>query len=441
MTFHHFLRHFILLQLAPFCANRRLQFQEHQVAIDINRSIVNAIHASDDVFGIADTREVMHTNGSTFSDTADMLEKDDVSGISDTQDVISLELDDVPGIADKQKAPAMQKDGSTFSDSTHTLEKDDVFGIADTHELIHTSGSTLLELDIVSGLADQQKKPRLMLKKQLTQNVVMIGNPGTGKSTLLNGIIGKVAFNSGVSWGTGMTYQLDMRTVKGVRYMDTPGLSDVAMRKKAAVAIKEAMRQGGEFQLFFVVTLQAGRISPEDKTTIKLVIDAVPDVKANNYSIIINKIPPKTLTKMKDRNGLGEKKVRTQLMHELPRQTQHFYFNEYRRELDDVDNAKWEIHKDLASFIRSAPKAIVNPANVKDIKENEFEQIKEDLERQLTELRQNAKKQEEAMRASERRHSQAMREQHRQSQQTIREISRNAQPQRRKRWCIGLCVG
>ena len=57
-------------------------------------------------------------------------------------------------------------------------------------------------------------------------NFLLIGNPGTGKSTILNGLIGRLAFKSGVSYGSGMTYQFDVVKEGQHQYMDTPGLSD-----------------------------------------------------------------------------------------------------------------------------------------------------------------------------------------------------------------------
>merc|ERR1712107_927651 len=98
-------------------------------------------------------------------------------------------------------------------------------------------------------------------------NLVMVGNPGTGKSTLLNGLIGKYEFKSGVSFGKGLTSRLDKHEHNNVVYMDTPGLADTEMREEAATAIHEAMMQGGNYKIIFVVNLEAGRVSPEDVTT------------------------------------------------------------------------------------------------------------------------------------------------------------------------------
>lgn len=57
-------------------------------------------------------------------------------------------------------------------------------------------------------------------------NYLMIGNPGTGKSTILNCLLGRPAFQSGISYGSGMTYQFDVVEDGSHKYMDTPGLSD-----------------------------------------------------------------------------------------------------------------------------------------------------------------------------------------------------------------------
>ena len=85
-----------------------------------------------------------------------------------------------------------------------------------------------------------------------------------------------------------MTYQLDKERHNGITYLDTPGLADVKIREKAAKEITRALKLGGVYQVFFVFTLESGRVRPEDVTTIKLVLESAPDIK--RFSLIINKL-------------------------------------------------------------------------------------------------------------------------------------------------------
>ena len=117
---------------------------------------------------------------------------------------------------------------------------------------------------------------------------LFIGNPGVGKSALANCIAKAVLFQSGINFGKGMTCQLDAREHKGITYLDTPGLDNTKMRRDAAHAITAGLKKNGLYQIFFVVTLESGRLRATDLTTIKLVLEHVPDI--TSYSLIINKL-------------------------------------------------------------------------------------------------------------------------------------------------------
>ena len=124
----------------------------------------------------------------------------------------------------------------------------------------------------------------------MAASIIVIGNPGAGKSTILNGLAGEVLFKSGISIGDGLTYQLDERENSRGTFFDTPGLADNTHREAAGKAISTALRKGGNFKILFFVMTESGRIVRQDVTTLRLVLDAAPEIK-NHYGIVINKLP------------------------------------------------------------------------------------------------------------------------------------------------------
>ena len=200
---------------------------------------------------------------------------------------------------------------------------------------------------------------------------LFIGNPGVGKSTLINCLAEKVLFKNGVSIGGGMTYQLEEKKHNGITFMDTPGLADIKLRKAAAQAITKALKKNGTYQIFFVVTLEAGRVRAQGLTTIRLVLENATDI--TSYSLIVNKLTPRLYKELLGNEG---KKLR-QLVAELNfRGAQNVHPPEIllllrKDQLDDADNAFAEL-EGLKSFVENAPCVKVIPNHVRNIPGDDY---------------------------------------------------------------------
>ena len=144
--------------------------------------------------------------------------------------------------------------------------------------------------------------------------------------------------------------------------MDTPGLADFKMRRTAAGAITEALKQNGCFQIFFVVILTAGRLRSEDLTTIWLVLLNAPDIKS--FSIIINKVSKAEYA------CLQSDKEKSKVLAPLEVISDRYKFDIFPfltdEMLEDVDN-KIANYPELDSFVRDASWVDIKSTNVSDI--------------------------------------------------------------------------
>ena len=218
---------------------------------------------------------------------------------------------------------------------------------------------------------------------------VFIGNPGAGKSTLANCVANKLLFESGVRYRRGMTYQLDSKSHDGITYLETPGLSDIVLRKKAAKAITEALKQNGTYQVFFVITLEAGRLRPDDITTIKLVLESASDIK--HYSLIINKLSTVVYDGLLENDAEQLKFMITELVLQTNSKDKPptVFLQKHSVKLWDGKN-KFEELVDLKEFVDMAPSMNVRPTNIEDIKGvDNYEEIVKIMSQKLTKLRKN----------------------------------------------------
>lgn len=216
---------------------------------------------------------------------------------------------------------------------------------------------------------------------------LFVGNPGVGKSTMLNGLLGECRFHSGFSPGKGMTDRLQKEEKNGSVYMDTPGLADVEMRQLAAEAITQALKQNGSYRIFFVLTLEAGRVRPADKSTMELVLNSAPI--GDNYGVIFNK-----LTKAAKREIDADASVKDKILASLfasCKATRFIHYLANDGDLEDEKNVVKPLPELLEKFITNMPPIEIKPEAVQEIKGNEFEAIEKKYEQMLKQMEGNSK--------------------------------------------------
>ena len=219
---------------------------------------------------------------------------------------------------------------------------------------------------------------------------LFIGNPGVGKSTILNGILMEARFKSGFSPGKGLTSVLQCEEKNGKIYVDTPGLADEKQRKKAAKEIEKALKQDGDYRIFFVLTLESGRVRPQYKATMELVLQAAPEI-GHNYGIIFNKISERALAKfVQTPSGTQPSQADILLTHLFSGDglcvTNKLHYNLKDDDLEDAEDVVKALDRELIRFIEGLPAIRIRSSKVKEIKADQYEQMIEGLEKQMAKM-------------------------------------------------------
>jgi Leucine-rich repeat (LRR) protein/GTP-binding protein EngB required for normal cell division len=211
--------------------------------------------------------------------------------------------------------------------------------------------------------------------------IVFCGNPGVGKSSLCNSIFQKKAFESGISIGTGLTQKKQEYIYENRKYIDTPGLSDVNLRKQAAEEIEKALKENNNYKIIFVATLEAGRIKSDDLVTINTVCEAIK--VPFEYGIIFNKVTNPVIKKISE---TGLESYLTPL-HKQPLST---IIIKFEGEMQDADNeylsANSENRTKLLSFISSLKSNMILANNVQHIDVEAYQKQVQEMEVKLKEL-------------------------------------------------------
>jgi GTP-binding protein EngB required for normal cell division len=249
-----------------------------------------------------------------------------------------------------------------------------------------------------------------------TECLVFIGNPGVGKSSIINSIIGKQVFTSGLS-ATGVTKACQSYEQGGRIYIDTPGLSDIAIKHQAAQEIEKALKKNKNYRIFFVLTLEAGRLRPDDLNTIHRVMEAINHPR-KSFHVVINKITKKERReilddKVKYRSLCDQMNIGSQI-HEHVCYIEHDQDLEYEHhEFIALDERIGKFIHDESSlfFLKDNQVAKINSESVEEMKkriQDEEARLKRQLEdqrRQEEEMKRQIEKLEQERKLSRLRHN------------------------------------
>lgn len=247
--------------------------------------------------------------------------------------------------------------------------------------------------------------------------IIAVGNPGSGKSTVLNSLAGEVLFKAGVNIGQGLTFELDEATNKNGHFLDTPGLADEKLRKAAGKAISDGLRKGGQYKVLFFVTQEAGRVNQQDATTLRLVLEAAPEI-GTQYGVIVNKISKPVLEKLKDKKDDFLNTLFAGIPDDKRCVFSNVAFFEKVIELEDRENV-WpnpeELKDDsgmsLLQFVHEKiPDVQITSEKVSDVKIDEFEELNKKMEEMAQEMLEKDKKWKEERRKFEEQRAEAARQ-------------------------------
>ena len=179
-------------------------------------------------------------------------------------------------------------------------------------------------------------------------NIIFIGNPGNGKSTLLDILCNGNYFAGGYFLRTGSMAVFDKCTLGDITYIDTPGLNDVKYENKetAYKELSKALKGGVNCKVFFVVGETAGRVNQEDVATMNMVMDAVPEITANNFAVIVNKCADFTMNLPETGDGSTKTLFKTLMFSRWPgKSTVHVLFLPVIADIVDKPSASMDFAK------------------------------------------------------------------------------------------------
>lgn len=201
-------------------------------------------------------------------------------------------------------------------------------------------------------------------------HLIVIGNPGVGKSSILNALISSNIFTSGISLGRGLTEYHKTVEYNHDLYTDTVGLYDEKLMHHALQDLEKLFSNGGDYTICFIITLESGRIKPRDIEMINMVSQTL-EIN-NKYSLIINKIEPEIMENMEVISNIDE--FETIIYKCLSLESEILYVKLYK----SISELKG---REIYKFLIKAPIVHVakNPSRVFTTKESEIQKLRDNI--------------------------------------------------------------
>ncbi|KAH3732225.1 hypothetical protein Pelo_16942 [Pelomyxa schiedti] len=142
------------------------------------------------------------------------------------------------------------------------------------------------------------------------------------------------------------------------------------------------------------MTLEAGRVRPDDQVTMSLVHEACPVIQGN-YSIIVNKIP--LITHSRILNNPSDREMLVGAILSGHPVTKHIGFFPKVASLDDANDAYYEPTQEIKDFVLDAPIVEIVPSDVHRLAEDKWEAQLAKFEAMTKELTENNAKMSKAL--------------------------------------------
>lgn len=204
-----------------------------------------------------------------------------------------------------------------------------------------------------------------------TSNVIVLGNPGAGKSAICNMLLHPSEHKDGVIFPSGYAadyISITKRSKTHGRITDTPGLASCAKDKTRDYnEVVKGLSKDGSYVLIFVITLTSGHVSSYDVFTIRVILFALRKIKDVKYGVVINQLGKRVYQNTLD----SLDSYKNQITRYMPIKTDHFYL---MKEADLV-NSLLPQDAEFYRFIDSIQPTLLKSDLIQSIKPIDYEDI------------------------------------------------------------------